>query len=154
MRGTLKPTAQSGRERLTASFPNHLSYYDPHVQRLKTATDLQEAMQRADSEHKALYVTAYHPWGVVFGCPDIWRLFYESGLFVDFVVHHGMENLEDRIVARYQPGALAEFDIEEFLRGKHPVPNPLQPPTAYVKKTLEIARPSLADNGAVIAAVT
>ena len=134
MRGTLKPTAQSGRERLTASFPNHLSYYDPHVQRLKSAADLQEAMQRADSEHKALYVTAYHPWGVVFGYPEIWRLFYESGLFVDFAVHHGMENVEDRIVARYQPGALAEFDIEEFLRGKHPVPNPLQPPTAYVKK--------------------
>ena len=134
MRGTLKPTAPSGTERLTASFPNHLSYYDPHVQRLKTAADLQEAMQRADSEHKALYVTAYHPWGVVFCFPEIWRLFYESGLFVDFAVHHGMENLEDRIVARYQPGALAEFDIEEFLRGNPPVPNPLQPPTAYVKR--------------------
>ena len=134
MRGTLKPTAQSGRERLTASFPNHLSYYDPHVQRLKSPADLRDAMQRADSEQKALYVTAYHPWGAVFGWPELWRLFYESGLFVDFVVHHGMENVEDRVVARYQPGALAEFDIEEFLRGKHPVPNPLQPPTAYVKK--------------------
>jgi uncharacterized membrane protein len=134
MRGTLKPTAESGRERLTASFPNHLSYYDPHVQRLKTAADLHNAMQRADSEHKALYVTAYHPWGVVFGCPDLWRLFYESGLFIDFVVHHGMENVEDRVVARYQPGALAELNIEEFLRGEHPISNPLQPPTAYVKK--------------------
>jgi hypothetical protein len=91
-------------------------------------------MQRADSERKALYVTAYHPWGVVFGCPDLWRLLYESGLFVDFVVHHGTENVEDRVVARYQPGALAEFNIEEFLRGGHPIPNPLQPPTAYVKK--------------------
>ena len=134
MRGTLKPTAQSGRERLTASFPNHLSYYDPHVQRLKSPADLRTAMQRADGEHKALYVAAYHPWGAVFGCPELWRLFYESGLFVDFVVHHGMENVEDRIVARYQAGALAESYIEEFLRGKHPVPNPLQPPTVYVKK--------------------
>jgi Dolichyl-phosphate-mannose-protein mannosyltransferase len=134
MRGTLKPTAQSGRERLTASFPNHLSYYDPHVQRLKSPTDLWDAMQRPDSEQKTLYVTAHHPWGAVFGYPELWRLFYESGLFVDFVVHHGLENVEDRVVARYQPGALAEFDIKEFLRGKHPVPNPLQPPTAYVKK--------------------
>lgn len=134
MRGTLRPTAQSGSERLTASFPNHLSYYDPHAQRLKTAADLQTAMQRADSEHKALYVTAYHPWGVVFGCPELWRLFYESGLFLDFAIHHGIENLEDRVVARYQPGALAEFDIEKFLGGKHPVPNPLQPPNGYVKK--------------------
>jgi hypothetical protein len=40
MRGTLKPTAASGSQRLTASFPNHLSYYDPHAQRLKTTTDL------------------------------------------------------------------------------------------------------------------
>ena len=135
MRGTLKPTARSERERLTASFPNHLSYYDPHVQRLKTAADLQKAMERADNEHKTLYVTAYHPWGAVFGQPELWRLFYESGLFVDFAVHHGMENVEDRIVARYHPGALAEFEIEEFLRGSHAVPNPLQPPTAYNKKT-------------------
>jgi Dolichyl-phosphate-mannose-protein mannosyltransferase len=135
MRGTLKPTAKSESERLTASFPNHLSYYDPHVQRLKTPADLHEAMQRADEEDKPLYVTAYHPWGVVFGYPELWRLFYESGLFVDFVVHRGMENVEDRVVARYQPGALAEFDIEEFLSGTHPIPNPLQPPTAYVKKS-------------------
>lgn len=138
MRGTLKPTAASGSQRLTASFPNHLSYYDPHVQRLKTTADLHEAMQRADIEQKPLYVTAYHPWGVVFGFPDLWRLFYESGLFADFVVHHGMENLEDRVVARYHPGALAEFDLEKFLGGKHPIPNPLQPPTAYVKKASKL----------------
>jgi 4-amino-4-deoxy-L-arabinose transferase-like glycosyltransferase len=141
MRGTLKPTAQSGNERLTASFPNHLSYYDPHAQRLKTPADLQKMMQRADSEQKPLYVSAYHPWGAVFGCPELWRLFYESGLFVDFAIHHGIENLEDRVVARYQPGALAEFDIEEFLRGKHPIPNPLQPPKAYVKKSSRSPEP-------------
>jgi ubiquinone/menaquinone biosynthesis C-methylase UbiE len=57
-------------------------------------------MQRADSEHETLYVTAYHPWGVVFGHPDLWRLFYESGLFVDFLVYHGMENVEDRWPSR------------------------------------------------------
>ena len=134
MRGTLNPSAKSGGECLTASFPNHLSYYDPHARRLKTAADLEKVMQSADTEHKTLYVTAYHPWGLVFGNPDLWRLFYESGLFADFVVYHGMENLEDRIVARYQPGAIAEFHFEEFFRGKETVPNPLQPPTAYPQK--------------------
>jgi Dolichyl-phosphate-mannose-protein mannosyltransferase len=131
MRGTLKPTAQSGSERLTASFPHLLSYYDPHAQRVKTATDLQEAMRESDKERKPLYVTAFHPWGVVFGSPEVWRLFYESGLFVDFVIHHGMDNVQDRVVARYQPGAIEGFDVEGFLRGKTAVPNPMQPPTVY-----------------------
>ena len=137
MRGTLNPSARSGSERLTASFPNHLSYYDPHVRRVKTAADLQKVMQDSDKAGKALYVTAYHPWGVVFGSPDVWRLFYESGLFVDFVIHHGMDNIQDRVVARYQPNAIADFKLEEFLRGKRAVPNPLQPPTAYPQKPLE-----------------
>jgi hypothetical protein len=136
MRGTLKPNAQTRSERLTASFPNHLSYYDPHVQRLKTATDLRDAMQRADREDKPLSVTAYHPWGVVFGNPDVWRLFYESGLFTDFVVYHGVENLQDRVVARYQPGAIEGFDMEAFLRGKQAVPDPMRPPIAYPQKPI------------------
>ena len=134
MRGTLKPTAQSGGARLTASFPNHLSYYDPHAQRLKTAADLQQAMRDSDKQRKPLYVTAYHPWGVVFGSPDVWRLFYESGLFVDFVVHHGMDNIQDRVVARYQPGAIEGFDVEAFLRSNEAVPNPMQPPIEYPRK--------------------
>lgn len=131
MRGTLKPTTQSGSERLTVSFPNRLSYYDPHVQRAKSAEDLEEAMRRSDREGKPLIVTAYHPWGVVFGSPDLWRLFYESGLFVDFVVHYGMENAQDRVVACYQPGAIVGFDVEAFLRSNQMVPNPMHPPTAY-----------------------
>jgi hypothetical protein len=134
MRGTLTPTAESGRNRQTASFPNHLSYYDPHVQRVKTAADLQKVMRESDEQGKPLYVTAYHPWGVVFGSPDAWRLFYESGLFVDFVVHHGMDNAQDRVVARYQPGAIEGFDLEEFLRSNKSVPNPLGPPTSYPEK--------------------
>jgi hypothetical protein len=134
MRGTLKPTAQSGGARLTASFPNRLSYYDPHAQRLKTAADLQQAMRDSDQQRKPLYVTAYHPWGVVFGSPDVWRLFYESGLFVDFVVHHGMDNIQDRVVARYQPGAIEGFDVEAFLRSKEAVPNPMQPPITFPRK--------------------
>jgi hypothetical protein len=115
----LKPTAESGSERLTASFPGHLSYYDPHVRRLKTAADLQEAMLSSDRTGKPLTVTAYHPWGVVFRSPDLWRLFYESGLFVDFAIHRGMENTSDRVVGRYQPGAIVGFCVEDFLRGKH-----------------------------------
>jgi hypothetical protein len=133
MRGTLTPTAESGRNRRTASFPNHLSYYDPHVQRVRTAADLQKVMRDSDEQGKPLYVTAYHPWGVVFGSPDVWRLFYESGLFVDFVVHHGMDNAQDRVVARYQPGAIEGFDLEEFLRSNKSVPNPLGPPTSIRK---------------------
>ncbi len=91
-------------------------------------------MRDSDKQRKPLYVTAYHPWGVVFGCPDLWSLFYESGLFVDFVVHHGMDNIQDRVVARYQPGAIEELDVEKFLRGKKAVPNPTLPPTAYPQK--------------------
>ena len=45
-------------------------------------------------------------------------MFYESGLFVDFFVHRGMDNSQDRVVARYQPGAIEELDVEKFLRGK------------------------------------
>lgn len=134
MRGTLKPTAESGSLRLTASFPGHLSYYDPHVQRLKTSADLQEAMRRSDREGKPLYVTAYHPWGVVFGSRDLWRLFYESGLFSDFVIHRGMENIQDRVVARYEPGAIVGFDLAGFLRGREAIPNPMLQPTAYPQK--------------------
>jgi Dolichyl-phosphate-mannose-protein mannosyltransferase len=137
MRGTLNPSARSGSERLTASFPNHLSYYDPHVRRVKTAADLEKVMRDSDKVGKPLYVTAYHPWGVVFGSPDVWRLFYESGLFVDFVIHHGMDNIQDRVVARYQPTAIADFKLEEFLRGKESVPNPMQPPTAYPQEPAE-----------------
>jgi hypothetical protein len=103
MRGTLKPTAQSGSECLTASFPNHLSYYDPHAQRVKTAADLQNAMR--DSA-------------------KLWSLFYESGLFVDFVIHHGMDNIQDRVVVRYQPGAIEELDIEKFLEARKQCPIP------------------------------
>ena len=142
MRGTLKPTAESGSERLTASFPGHLSYYDPHVRRLKTAADLQEAMQSSDRAGKPLTVTAYHPWGVVFGSPDLWRLFYESGLFVDFAIHRGMENTSDRVVARYQPGAIVGFSVEDFLRAKHGVPNPMRPPKAYPEGPSQPQNPS------------
>lgn len=134
MRGTLKPTAESGGKRLTASFPGHLSYYDPHVQRLKTAADLQEAMRSSDREGKPLYVTAYHPWGVVFASPNLWRLFYESGLFSDFVIHRGMDNIQDRVVARYEPGVIVGFDLEGFLHGRETIPNPMLQPTAYPQK--------------------
>ena len=101
--------------RLTASFPNHLSYTTRTVQRLKTATDLQEAMQCADSEHKALMSTAYDPWGVVFGVPRFGgcRPVRTFRLTLRFI----MEWRTSKIASSHgiSRGALAEFDIEEFL---------------------------------------
>ena len=81
----------------------------------------------------------------VFGCPELWRLFYESGLFVDFVVHHGMENVEDRIVARYQPGALAEFDIGGIPARQASGSQSAPATDGLCEKTLEVTRPSLGD---------
>jgi hypothetical protein len=61
-------------------------------------------------------------------------LFYESGLFSDFVIHRGMENIQDRVVARYEPGAIVGFDLDGFLRGRETIPNPMLQPTAYPQK--------------------
>jgi hypothetical protein len=45
-----------------------------------------------------------------------------------------MDNAQDRVVARYQPGAIEGFDLEEFLRSNKAVPNPLGRPTTYQEK--------------------
>jgi hypothetical protein len=45
-----------------------------------------------------------------------------------------MDNAQDRVVARYQPGAIEGFDLEEFLRSNNAVPNPLGRPTTYQEK--------------------
>jgi hypothetical protein len=53
-----------------------------------------------------------------------------------------MENTSDRVVARYQPGAIVGFSVEDFLRGKHGVPNPMRPPKAYPERPSQPQNPS------------
>lgn len=87
-------------------------------------------LQTADERGKPLYIMVPHPWAA-FKVPELWRLFNESGLFADFVYFRGLDQTNDRVVARYEPGSAYDFSLEAFLRGREAVPNPNSPPPEF-----------------------
>jgi hypothetical protein len=40
-----------------------------------------------------------------FNVPKLWRLFNESGLFSGYVYFRGLDQTNDRVIARYEPGS-------------------------------------------------
>jgi hypothetical protein len=131
IRGTLDPNDPKHRDRLTGILLSPDDYYDPHARLIKTPEDFMNLLQTADEQGKPLYIMMPHPWAAAFKVPELWRLFNESGLFADFVYFRGLDQTNDRVVARYEPGSAFDFSLEAFLRGREAVPNPNSPPLEF-----------------------
>lgn len=134
IRGTLEPNDPRHKDTLTGALPTKAWYYDPHATHLKTAEQFVELMRQADAEKKPLYVMVGHPWAVAFNQPECWRVFNEAGLFTDYKIFYGYDNTHNRVIARYVPGAVNDFNLGEFLRGREMKPNPELPPLAHPDK--------------------
>lgn len=134
VRETLAPNDPRHAERLTGNFLGKPWYYDPHSVHLKTPDDLLALMRRADAEGKPLFITAPHPWAVAFNVPMLWRLFNEAGLFTDYVTVLGFDKTNTRLIARYAPGAVQNFDFNAFRRGRDITPDAELPPLEFPGK--------------------
>lgn len=134
MRGTLEPNDPRHKDVLTGIMLGKAWYYDPHATHLKSAEQFVELMKRADAENKPLYIMAPHPWAVAFNEPNSWRLFNEAGLFTDYQTFIGYDNTHNRVIARYVPGAVKDFDLEAFLNGRRFTPDPRLLPLAHPHK--------------------
>lgn len=134
IRGTLDPNDPRHASVLTGILLGKAWYYDPHATHLKTAEEFVELLRTADAQQKPLYVMVPHPWAAVFKTPQLWRLFNEAGLFADYRHFQGFDQTHDRVVARYVPGAVRDFDLPAFLRGREAAPDPRQKPLAHPGK--------------------
>ena len=134
IRGTLDPNDPKQRDRLTGVLLSPDDYYDPHAKLIETPEDFMNLLQTADEQGKSLYLMVPHPWAAAFNVPKLWRLFNESGLFTDYVYFRGLDQTNDRAVARYERGSVHKFNLEAFLRGRETVPNPNFPPLEFPNK--------------------
>ena len=136
IRGTLDPNDPGHKDRLTGVILSLDEYYDPHAKLIKSPEDFLSLLQTADEHGKPLYIMVPHPWAAAFKVPTLWRLFNESGLFTDYVYFRGLDQTNDRVIARYQPGSARHFKLEAFLRGREGVPNPNLPPLEFPNKPI------------------
>lgn len=134
IRGTLEPNDPRHKNTLTGALPGKAWYYDPHATHLKSAAQLIELMRQADKENKPLYIMAAHPWAVAFNQPDSWRVFNEAGLFTDYQTFIGYDDTHNRVIARYVPGAVNDFQLDAFLRGRGLTPDPRRAPLEHPDK--------------------
>ncbi len=77
---------------------------------------------------------AHPPAAAAFEVPQLWRLFNESGLFTDYLYFRGLDQTNDRVVARYQPGSVRDFELDAFLRGREGIPDANEPPLEFPNK--------------------
>jgi hypothetical protein len=136
MRGTLDPNDPTHDYRLTGVLLTLDDYYDPRAKLIETPADFVQLLQGADAQDKPLYIMAHHPWAVAFQVPQLWRLFNESGLFSDYSYFRGLDQTNDRVVARYQPGSVRDFDFQAFLRGREGIPDANESPLKFPSKAV------------------
>ena len=134
MRGTLDPNDPAHKHRLTGVFLTLDDYYDPRAKLIATPDDFLKLLQAADEQGKPLSILAPHPWAVAFRVPQLWRLFNEAGLFSEYLYFRGLDQTNDRVVARYQPGSVRDFSFEAFLHGREGIPNANDPPLKFPNK--------------------
>ena len=134
IRGTLDPNDARHGEVLTGVLLSLDDYYDPHAKLIKTPEDFLNLLQAADAHGKPLYVMVPHPMAAAFNVPKLWRLFNESGLFSGYMYFRGLDQTNDRVIARYEPGSAQSFDLEAFLRGREAIPNPNIPPLEFPRE--------------------
>ena len=136
MRGTLDPNDPTHKDRLTGVLLSLDDYYDPRAKLIEKPEDFIQLLEASDQQGKPLSIMAPHPWSAAFQVPQLWRLFNESGLFTDFVHFRGLDQTNDRVIARYQPGSVREFDFDAFLRGREGVPDANEPPLKFPNKPI------------------
>ena len=122
MRGTLDPNDPLHNDQLTGVLLSLDDYYDPRAKLIENPEDFVKLLQTSDQQGKPLSIMAHHPWAVAFKVPQLWRLFNESGLFANYLYFRGLDQTNDRVVARYQPGSIQGFDFAAFLRGRTGAP--------------------------------
>jgi hypothetical protein len=136
MRGTLDPNDPSHKNQLTGILLSLDDYYDPRAKLIETPDDFLQLLRASDQQDKPLTIMAPHPWAAAFQVPQLWRLFNESGLFTDFVYFRGLDQTNDRVIARYQPGSVRGFDLDAFLRARNGVPDANEPPLKFPNKPI------------------
>ena len=136
MRGTLDPNDPSHKDQLTGVLLSLDDYYDPRAKLIETPDDFLQLLQASDQQDKPLTIMAPHPWAAAFQVPQLWRLFNESGLFTDFVYFRGLDQTNDRVIARYQPGSVRDFDLDAFLRARDGIPDANEPPLKFPNKPI------------------
>ena len=142
IRGTLDPNDPKHPETLTGVLLGLDDYYDPHAKLIRTPEEFLNLLRAADEHGKPLYLMVPHPWAAAFKVPKLWRLFNESGLFTQYMFFQGVDQANDRAIARYAPGSVNDFDLEAFLLGRETVPNPNLPPLEFPgKPAIYPARP-------------
>ncbi len=131
IRESLDPNDPRHGNRLTGVLLGKAWFYDPHAVLLRTPEEFVALMRRADAEKKPLYIMVPHPWAGAFKAGPLWRMFNEAGLFTDYQTFYGFDETHNRVVARYVPRAVQDFDAPTFLRGRGAVPHPHQPPLVH-----------------------
>ena len=134
IRESLDPNDPRHKDRLTGVLLGKAWYYDPHAEYLKTPEDFVALMQKADAQNKPLYIMVPNPWAAAFKAGPLWQIFNEAGLFTEYQNFYGFDETHTRIVARYVPGAVGNFDVSAFLRGREAIPNARQEPLLYPGK--------------------
>ena len=134
MRGTLDPNDPTQKDRLTGVLLSLDDYYDPRAKLIEKQEDFIKLLQASDQQGKPLWIMAPHPWAAAFEVPQLWRLFNESGLFTDYLYFRGLDQTNDRVIARYQPGSVRDFELEAFLRGREGIPDANEPPLEFPNK--------------------
>ena len=134
MRGTLDPNDPLHNDQLTGVLLSLDDYYDPRATLIENPDDFVKLLQTSDQQGKPLSIMAPHPWAAAFKVPQLWRLFNESGLFADYRYFRGLDQTNDRVVARYQPGSIQGFDLAAFLRGRAGIPDANELPLRFPNK--------------------
>ena len=113
MRGTLDPNDPTHKDRLTGVLLTLDDYYDPRAKLIEKPEDFVKLLQASDQQGKPLYIMAPHP-----GRPPSSSTTLEAvqrvGSFYRLSLLSRTDQTNDRVVARYQPGSVRDFDLDAF----------------------------------------
>lgn len=102
-RPTTLPNYPGHADVITASFSEPPYLYDPHIEILKTPSELRAVMARAETEKKPLYLNLGGLSAAMQLKPEMYRIATASPEFEKVAELNGFEPYGNRLIARYVP---------------------------------------------------
>lgn len=115
-RPSLDPNSRENRQIMTASSMVSPEVYDPRVQKARTVEDFTELIAEAENTGLPLYINNGFPAAFRENNPGLYELLTQSGGFELVGVFHASEEMLDRVVYRYKPGALKGVNLSRYDR--------------------------------------
>lgn len=117
-RPSLDPADPRNRDILTAATVGAPEIYDPLVVQAKTLDDYRRLMVEADRRGVPLYINNGFALALRVKRPDIVALLDDDRVFEHVARLHAIEEMLDRDVHRYRPGAVELADWETYRKNK------------------------------------